>query len=631
MRFAIVALAASSCVHAAWLKWSANREEIWAAQETGHATESKQIGWTPIPTPAPGVRSDGEVVLDLLRRQTSKTDWTNSETCGWFSGVSSSAVMCGDGFTCATNSDHVVACVSGTFSPFYEACLDYTAFQEGSCSNLDAATGCCQQANQPACGTYIWTGAPERFMYKCFETASIVSILDVPQFVVDASLFSKTHTTPTPTPVSSKTASSGSAASSSGGTGGSNTGGSNGGGSGADGAADPNSSSTPGSSSQGSDNTSSNTPVIVGSVIGGIAGLLFLLLLLLFCLRRKTKGKLGLGFTRKKKNKKQDNSSKAYHNTKFTAAAAKGRNSSGSDPITVVPVPIQQQQQQPQHHYHPQTQVQPQFQLQQQPQLNVQQHQYQQPPVPPPQYQAPAGGQQPVSMSYTVNEGTTPAPQPSYSNNTSYTTTSSTSMPSSSGDQSRFLVGGILPIIHNSNEKQRDQQPQVQTQNQPQGQSQSQQQPQPYYQQQQQPQSQFQQYPQQQGMQPQLQPVNHIHVYYAPPAQPSEQGASTTATPSQFSAPTPETQTRSGVMPDALGLFTEHQAPSQAGGASQERGQNQQTERGREPAQGRDDIPAYYSHSRDASGVSSRHGRSPSPDADGDWMAARGPGYRQSF
>ncbi|KAJ8127034.1 hypothetical protein O1611_g6603 [Lasiodiplodia mahajangana] len=164
MRSVIVVLAASSCAHAAWLKWSANREEIWAAQETGYATESDQIGWTPIPTPAPGVRSDGEVVLDLLKRQTSKTDWTNSETCGWFSGISSSAVMCGDGFTCATNSDHVVACASGTFSPFYQACLDYSAFKEGSCSNLDAATGCCQQAAEPACGTYIWTGAPERFI-----------------------------------------------------------------------------------------------------------------------------------------------------------------------------------------------------------------------------------------------------------------------------------------------------------------------------------------------------------------------------------------------------------------------------------------------------------------------------------
>ncbi|KAJ8119700.1 hypothetical protein ONZ43_g3407 [Nemania bipapillata] len=430
MRSAIVLFAATSCANAAWLRWSANREEIWAAQETSPVIGSNQIGWTPKPTPAPGSRSDGEVVLDLLRRQTS-TKWENSETCGWFSGISSSAVTCGNGFTCATNSDHVVACVSGTFSPFYKACLDFSAFKAGSCSNLDPATGCCQSAAEPACGTWIWTGSPERFMYQCFETASIVSILDVPQFVVDASLFSKTHTTPTPTTASSKATNTDSA--SPGSTGGSNTGGSGAsGGSSGSGAADPDSSSTTGAPSQNSNNTSSNTPVIVGSVIGGIAGLLFLLLLLLFCLRRKTKGKLGLGFTRKKKNKTEDNSRKAYHNVKVTGVVAKGRSSSGSDPTIVMPVPLQQQQQQQQpqhyyhsqeqHHYHPQAQIQPQFQAQQQPQqLNLQQHQYQQPPTLT-QYQAPAGGKQPVSMSYTVNEGTAHVSPPSHSRSTSYTT-----------------------------------------------------------------------------------------------------------------------------------------------------------------------------------------------------------------
>ncbi|KAJ2989190.1 hypothetical protein NUW58_g3600 [Xylaria curta] len=190
MRSAVLLLASSSCAHAAWLRWSANSEVVWPAQETGHVTKSNQIGWTPIPTPAPGVRKDGEVVLDLLKRQTSKTDWTNSETCGWFSGISSSAILCGNGFTCATNSDHAVACASGTILPFFTACLDYAAFKAGSCDNLDAATGCCQQETEPACGTYLWTGSPQRFMYKCFERASIISVLDVPQFVVDACIIS---------------------------------------------------------------------------------------------------------------------------------------------------------------------------------------------------------------------------------------------------------------------------------------------------------------------------------------------------------------------------------------------------------------------------------------------------------
>ncbi|KAI0546671.1 hypothetical protein F4679DRAFT_575341 [Xylaria curta] len=630
MKFAIILLASSSCTHAAWLRWSVNREAVRPAQETGRVAESNQIGWTPIPTPAPGVRSDGEVVLDMLKRQTSKTDWTNSETCGWFAGVSSSAVLCGDGFTCATNSDHAVACASGTISPFFTACLDYSAFQAGSCDNLDAATGCCQQATEPACGTYIWTGSPERFMYKCFERASIVSILDVPQFVLDASLFSKTHTTPTPTitPSKSATNSKSDSASSPDKTGGSSPGsggadpasGSSTGtpatGSGADGSGGSNGSN--GTNGSTSPNGSNNTPIIIGSVIGGLAGLLLLILLLLFCLRRKTKGKLGLGFTRNKKNKKEDNSSKAYHTTNVAAAAAKGRNSSGSEGTTAVPVPMQQREyhyyNQEQQHYYPQAQAQPQFQPQT---LHLQQHQAQQ-PLPPPQYQGPAGGQ-PVSMSYTVNEGPTHVSQPSYSHDPSHAamqTAMPTGSTSSSGAPSRFVVGGILPIPYNSNEKQQNQQQQPYYQPPPQGQ--------PQFQQFQQPPSQQ----QQQGIPSQLQPVNHIHVYYAPPAHPAEQGASNPS--SQFASPAPDAQMRGGVVPDALGLFMQpHPEQSHARGSSQDRGQTQQSGRGQE----QDSIPAYYGHSRDVSAVSSasRRNRSPSPDADAEWLAARGPGYRQSM
>ncbi|KAI0491018.1 hypothetical protein F4859DRAFT_31360 [Xylaria cf. heliscus] len=623
MKSAILLLASSSCAHAAWLRWSVNREAVRPAQETGRFTESSQLGWTPVPTPAPGVRSDGEVVLDMLKRQTSKTDWTNSETCGWFAGISSSAVMCGGGFTCATNSAHAVACASGTISPFFTACLDYSAFQAGSCANLDAATGCCQQETEPACGTYIWTGSPERFMYKCFERASIVSILDVPQFVVDASLFSKTHTTPTPTITPSKTATnSGSdSASPTDKTGGSNPG---------SGGADPASGSstgTPASGSNGSDgsngsngsSSSNNTPVIVGSVIGGVAGLLFLLLLLLCCLRRKTKGKLGLGFTRNKKSKKEDNSSKAYHTTNITAAAAKGRNSSASEGTTTMPVPVQQYHyhHQEQQHYHPRAQLQPQFQPQN---LHLQQNQQ------PPQYQGATGGQ-PISMSYTVNESSTHVSQPSYSREVSHTTVPAAMATgsSSSGTPSHVVLGGILPIPYNSNEKQQQNQQQQQQQ----------QQPQPYFQQPPQGQPQFQQFQppmpqqqqQQQGMPSQLQPVNHIHVYYAPPAQ---QGASTTS--SQYASPAPDTHMRGGVMPDALGLFTQpHPEQTQAGVAGRDRGQTQQG--GRAEEEDEDSIPAYYGHSRDVSAVStaSRRNLSPSPDIDAEWLAARGPGYRQSM
>ncbi|KAI0433029.1 hypothetical protein F5Y09DRAFT_300103 [Xylaria sp. FL1042] len=520
MRSIALLLAASSCAHATWLRWSVNREPVWAAQETARITESDPTGWTPIPTPAPGVRSDGDIVLDLLRRQKSTTDWTNSETCGWYSGISSSAFECGTDFTCATNEDHVIACTSGTFKPFFSACLDFSAFQAGSCASLDSATGCCQNSAQPACGTYLWTGEPERSMYKCFETASILTMLDVPQFVVDASLFSKTHTTPEPTSTGTdgSASPSGSTGGSDAGSGGSNSSNGSNGDSGSDGGQGASGSNGSNGASGSNSGSTNNTPIIVGSVIGGIAGLL-LLLLLLFCLHRKAKGKLGLSYTRNKHNKQKDHN--VYHTSNQTAPVVKGRSSSGSEAMAVVSVPSQQPQHhyysQEQNHYHPQAQVQP------------QQYQQQPPPPPPPQYQA--GGQQPVSMSYTVNEGATHVSRPSYSHTSSHTS-SYTAMPanSSSGAPPQFVVGGIVPVSHQACEKQQYQQPQPQFQ------------------------QQFQQQPQ--GPQSQLQPVNHIHVYYtSPPMQPSQPAQP--AQPAQPSDPTPETH---DAVPDALGLYTQYQA-----------------------------------------------------------------------
>ncbi|KAI1360044.1 hypothetical protein F5Y08DRAFT_59978 [Xylaria arbuscula] len=521
----LLAAAAASGANATWLRWSVNRDPVWAAQETGHISESETTGWTPIPTPAPGVRSEGEMVLDLLRRaKTSETEWTNSNTCGWFSGVSSAPFVCGNNFTCETNTDHVVACVSATFSPFYSACLDYSAFKAGSCRSLDAATGCCQSEAEPACGTYLWTGSPERSMYKCFETASILTMLDVPQFVVDASLFSKTHTTPTPTATDAGTATDDS--SSPGNTEGSDPGtgagwgssgsdGSNGN-SGSDGASGDSSGGS--GSGSGSDTGSNNTPIIVGSVVGGVAGLLLLLLLLL-CLTRKAKGKLGLSYTRNKNNKQKAHSTNAYHTTHLAVPASKGRGSTGSSAMSTVAIPSQQSQH---HYYHPQaTQVQPQ--------------QYQQ-QAPPPQYQT--GGQQPVTMAYTVNQGATHTSHPSYSSTTSNTYATIPSN-AASGAAPNYVVAGVIP---HSNSKQQYQQPQAQAQYQ------------------QQPQQ------QQQGGMSQMQPVNHIHVYYAAPAQnTAAQGASypaATTTAQQTPATnTYSTSTRDsgGSVPDALGLYTQYQ------------------------------------------------------------------------
>ncbi|KAI1075893.1 hypothetical protein F5B20DRAFT_369354 [Whalleya microplaca] len=178
-------------VNAGWTRWSGERKPAWMPQETDYASsEGEAQGWTPKPTPAPGAMSEAEQVLEALQRRSTKTVWTNGKTCGWISGSSSYPYTCGNNETCSTNVDNIVACASGTYSPFYSVCLDYSAYQAGACSGTGSGTGCCQETGHPACGTYIWTGYPTRSMYRCFPTASVVSVFDEPQFVVDASLSS---------------------------------------------------------------------------------------------------------------------------------------------------------------------------------------------------------------------------------------------------------------------------------------------------------------------------------------------------------------------------------------------------------------------------------------------------------
>ncbi|KAK8054726.1 hypothetical protein PG994_009793 [Apiospora phragmitis] len=96
-----------------------------------------------------------------------------------------------EGFACATNEAHVVRCASGTNSPLFSVCVDYSAVVAGSCDEANTAAGCCTYTDFPACGTYLWTGTPARSMYRCFPTTSVVTLLDEPQFVVDA----RTNTT----------------------------------------------------------------------------------------------------------------------------------------------------------------------------------------------------------------------------------------------------------------------------------------------------------------------------------------------------------------------------------------------------------------------------------------------------
>ncbi|KAI4862076.1 hypothetical protein F4820DRAFT_36916 [Hypoxylon rubiginosum] len=192
-------IAALCCVvSAGWLRQLGGGDDgqlSWIARETaGTATEGAQIGWTPKPTSAPRAQPETERVLDLLLKRETAGNWTNSVTCGWMSGVSSSPWTCGENSTCATNEDHIVACVSGTLSEFYSVCLDYAAYLASSCDNDALGTGCCTSTAYGACATYLWTGEPARSMYRCASSSAIITMLDEPQFVLDASLSSQTAT-----------------------------------------------------------------------------------------------------------------------------------------------------------------------------------------------------------------------------------------------------------------------------------------------------------------------------------------------------------------------------------------------------------------------------------------------------
>ncbi|RYO73740.1 hypothetical protein DL766_000584 [Monosporascus sp. MC13-8B] len=286
MKYTALLVAGASCASARWLRWSSRGDPVWTPQETGLAVEDGQVGWTPQPTPAPGARkSDQDLVVEYLKRQdssrTSRNTWTNEQTCA-------SAFTCDEDFSCMTNDDNNVACGSGTYSPFFTVCLDHRAFRDGACDNANSLTGCCQDSEQPACGTYIWTGSPTRSMYRCFEQSTIISLLDIPQFVIDASRSSESER------LKSLTASKGSSKSSV--------------------PATTTSDSPPASPSDKDDDAetttgdvldgddgedinnttneiTNNTPAIVGGAVGGVVGLITTCLLLYCLCRRKRKDK----------------------------------------------------------------------------------------------------------------------------------------------------------------------------------------------------------------------------------------------------------------------------------------------------------------------------------------------------
>ncbi|KAK3328139.1 hypothetical protein B0T19DRAFT_183690 [Cercophora scortea] len=261
MRSSALLLVASSCLASArWVKWTGGQDQsgttAWRPKETGPSKVDHGVGFTPKPTQAPGSTSDAKAVLDLLKRQDGARrrqdtgTWLNSETCGYYSGTSSSALTCESNYHCATDSHDVVACISGTDQPFYTVCLDYQAYQKGACgSDIGSKTGCCTSSEYGACGTFLWAGQQPKSMYWCFSSPKIVNMIDEPQYVLDAFTSSTTSTSSSSSTSSTTSATTAPADNSNGG----------------------------GNNNSNNSSSSSNLGAIVGGVVGGVAGVALIL------------------------------------------------------------------------------------------------------------------------------------------------------------------------------------------------------------------------------------------------------------------------------------------------------------------------------------------------------------------
>ncbi|KAI1450102.1 hypothetical protein F5Y02DRAFT_427951 [Annulohypoxylon stygium] len=202
MRFSalvVVAAAFGCAVRADWLRWSDGGDGQVTAipRETVTLSSYSPDGWTPKPTVAPdAIQPEAGRVLEVLKREVSTSSWINEKTCGWIAGAQSSSFGCGENATCVTNANHIVACATGTYSPFYSMCLDYDAYTSGSCKNEDSSTGCCMDSAYPACVTYQWIEPPHRSMYRCWKTPTIITMLDKPEEIEDHPTQSATSTFP---------------------------------------------------------------------------------------------------------------------------------------------------------------------------------------------------------------------------------------------------------------------------------------------------------------------------------------------------------------------------------------------------------------------------------------------------
>ncbi|KAK1756765.1 proline-rich receptor-like protein kinase PERK1 [Echria macrotheca] len=238
-------------------------ERSWTpARETGASQD--RVGWSPKPTdaPVPPMPPPRFGQMDLLRRDgfTMGTD-----TCGFVSGFSSAPVTCvRQSAYCTNDGAGNMDCCTGDYSQcsktMYTTCIDYTASENGACSNKGAKTICCW-AQSPSCYSLVYStsASPGKVftILQCQTTSGLDTLLATPPaYTISASRRASSSSSESESSTSSSASST---------------------------TTDPAAATTTPATSS----SSSNTGAIVGGVVGGIAALGLAAFLLFFFLIKK--------------------------------------------------------------------------------------------------------------------------------------------------------------------------------------------------------------------------------------------------------------------------------------------------------------------------------------------------------
>ncbi|KAJ4424627.1 hypothetical protein N0V82_000759 [Gnomoniopsis sp. IMI 355080] len=137
------------------------------------------------PTTAPSRRGvsindlDSSISLEKNNnRDLIVTTVENGATCGWYSGAISQPFECSTSFSCATNTDSIIACSKkGDKSAFFSVCIDLVNAVPKDCSVPGVL--CCNSIN-PSCMTLLWTASPTRSLVGCDSIHSTWVMLDYP-------------------------------------------------------------------------------------------------------------------------------------------------------------------------------------------------------------------------------------------------------------------------------------------------------------------------------------------------------------------------------------------------------------------------------------------------------------------